>query len=57
MKATRELINALTALAKVPVENFGWETNPSQPIHGWSGHSIYVRDVLAAREALKQVQS
>lgn len=47
------LREALEPLAKIPVEEFGKQDTPNQPLMGWNYHTIYVRDVLAARAALK----
>lgn len=47
------LREALTPLAGIPLEEFGWEQHrPDKPIAGWNKHTLYVRDVLAARAAL-----
>lgn len=44
------LVEALEPLAAIPLEDFGWK-RPDQPITGWNKHTIYVRDVQAARAA------
>lgn len=46
------LQSAIKPLAKVPLEAFGWENKPDKPITGWNDHTLYVRDVLAARAVL-----
>lgn len=43
---------ALEPLAAIPLEEFGWEEKPDRPITGWNKHTLYARDVLAARAAL-----
>jgi hypothetical protein len=49
-----ELEGALQPLAGIPLEEFGYgDHRPEQPITGWNKHTLYVRDVLAARAALK----
>lgn len=51
--AAPELLKLLRALADIPLEDFGWgEHRPDQPITGWNRHTLYVRDVLAARAAI-----
>lgn len=53
-----ELEGALQPLAGIPLEEFGYgDHRPEQPITGWNKHTLYVRDVLAARAALKGGQS
>jgi len=48
-----ELERAIKPLADLPLEEFGWgDRRPDQPITGWNKHTLYVRDVLAARAAL-----
>lgn len=43
---------ALRPLANIPIEDFGKERSPDYPLMAWSEHTLYVRDVLAARAAL-----
>lgn len=48
------LVNALEALkplANIPLEEF-LHKHPDQPLMGWNGHVLYVRDVYAARNVI-----
>jgi len=47
-----EAIQALTALAKLPIEDFGF-TDPARPIYVMNYSAITVGDVQAARKALE----
>ena len=49
----KRLREALAPLAGIPLEEFGWQRNPAQQIHGWNKHTIYVMDVLDARATLE----
>ena len=48
------LANALEALkpiANIPLEDMLYK-HPDQPLMGWNGHMLYVRDVYAARNVI-----
>lgn len=50
-----EALEALKPLADIPLEEFLPRT-PDQPLMGWNGHTIYVRDVHAARDAIRNCE-
>ena len=47
---------ALRPLADIPLEELDKQDKPDQPLMSWNDHKIYVRDVLAARAALRESQ-
>ena len=50
---TKQLIAALKPLAGIPIEEFGYKPDHAgRPLMRWSGHALYVGDVLAARAAI-----
>ena len=49
-----DLLEALQVLADIPIKSFGKETKPDYPLMGWNDKYLYVRDVLAARAAIKK---
>lgn len=46
---------ALEAIAKIPLEQMLYK-HPDQPLMGWNGHILYVRDVYAARNVLNNIE-
>lgn len=48
-------MQALEPLAKIPLEEF-LHKHPDQPLMGWNGHILYVRDIYAARNVLHQCE-
>lgn len=44
-------MQALEPLAKIPLEEMLYK-HPDQPIMGWNGHMLYVRDVYTARNVI-----
>lgn len=52
----KQLREALRVVALVPIEEFGKETKPDYQLMGWNDHRLHVRDVLAARAALKDTE-
>ena len=44
-------MQALKPLAKIPLEEF-LHKHPDQPLMGWNGHMLYVRDVYTARNVI-----
>lgn len=48
-------MQALEPIAKIPLEEFV-HRHPDQPIMGWNRHTLYVRDVYAARNVLHQIE-
>ena len=48
-------MQALEPIAKIPLEDF-LHKHPDQPLMGWNGHILYVRDVYAARNVLHNIE-
>ena len=44
-------MQALEPLAKIPLEEL-LHKHPDQPLMGWNGHTLYIRDVYAARNVI-----
>jgi hypothetical protein len=42
----------LRVIADIPIQDFGKEGKPDQPLMGWNSHMLHVRDVIAARAFL-----
>ena len=49
--ALANALEALKPLANIPLEDF-LHKHPDQPLMGWNGHILYVRDVYAARNVI-----
>jgi hypothetical protein len=48
-------MQALEPIAKIPLEDF-LHKHPDQPLMGWNGHILYIRDVYAARNVLHNIE-
>jgi hypothetical protein len=48
-------MQALEPIAKIPLEQMLYK-HPDQPLMGWNGHILYVRDVYAARNVLHNTE-
>jgi hypothetical protein len=48
-------IDALKPLANIPLEEMLYK-RPDQPLMGWNGHMLYVRDVHKARAIIKHCE-
>jgi hypothetical protein len=55
LTALTTAMQALEPLAKIPLEDF-LHKHPDQPLMGWNGHILYVRDVYAARNVLHNIE-
>ena len=55
LTALTTAMQALEPLAKIPLEEF-LHKHPDQPLMGWNGHILYVRDVYAARNVLNTIE-
>ena len=55
LTALTTAMQALEPLAKIPLEDMLYK-HPDQPIMGWNGHMLYVRDVYAARNVLNNIE-
>lgn len=44
-------MQALKPIANIPLEEF-LHRHPDQPLMGWNGHILYIRDVYAARNII-----
>lgn len=49
--ALANALEALKPLADIPLEEM-LHKHPDQPLMGWNGHMLYVRDVYAARNVI-----
>lgn len=49
-----QALKALEPLANIPLEDMTQTQSkkPDQPIMGWNEHTLYIRDVLKAREVI-----
>lgn len=48
-------IEALAPLANIPLEETLYK-HPDQPLMGWNGHMLYVRDVYTARNIIRNYE-
>lgn len=48
-------MQALEPLAKIPLKEF-LHKHPDQPLMGWNAHTLYVRDVYAARNVIHTLE-
>jgi len=55
LTALTTAMRALEPLAKIPLEEF-LHKHPDQPLMGWNGHTLYVRDIYAARNVLHNIE-
>ena len=49
--ALANALEALKPLANIPLEEMLYK-HPDQPLMGWNGHMLYVRDIYAARNVI-----
>ena len=49
--ALADALEALKPIANIPLEEMLYK-HPDQPLMGWNGHILYVRDVYTARDVI-----